>query len=600
MPITNLISKITSNSAVIGVVGIGYVGLPLIIEFLKKGYTVHGFDVDQNKINTILEKKSYIKHIPSEKFSTFVNSSFFVHSTFENIKDCDAVIICVPTPLNKSKEPDLSYIISACNNVAPYIREGTIVSLESTTYPGTTKEILIPILFKNSALEVGRNVFVVFSPEREDPGNPIFSVSNIPKVVGGIDPKSLELGCSLYRRIIEKVVPVSSTETAEITKLFENIYRTVNIALVNELKMVCQKMGINIWEVIEAAKTKPFGFHAFYPSPGCGGHCLTGNSLVFVKDNKDIRYGITIAQLFKDSDQIDKLKILSWNQKTNKLIWDKISAISEGIGNFKIRRIYISPKNFIEVTEDHPMLVYSTIYNNYSCTLAKDVQLGDDLALSTNFLGDETTAKNSTVMVHKILEIGYKEPVYSVEVEENHNFVTSFGVIVHNCLPCDPAYLSWRARQFDVYTHFIDLALELNTKMAYYTVSKIREALDKVGRGLKESQITIIGVAYKKDSDDLRDSPALKIMEILTDQGAFVRYYDPYILKVKLGNGIELDSASKEDFIKYTEDCAVIITDHSCFDYDQILKCCKQIVDTRGVYALKDGKPAVYPNVIFS
>lgn len=588
--------KILDKSAVVGIVGLGYVGLPLAIQFLNKGFKVYGFDVDTNKVSKIQAKQSYIKHIPADSYSEFVDTSFFVYSTFEKIKECDAVIICVPTPLNKQKEPDMSFIINACNFIGPYVHKDMLVSLESTTYPGTTKEVLVPIIEKHTGLKAGTDFLVVFSPEREDPGNPVFTVKNIPKIVGGFDEASQEAGALLYSQAVERVVPVSSTETAEITKLFENIYRTVNIALVNELKMVCDRMGINVWEVIESAKTKPFGFHAFYPSPGCGGHCLTKKNIIFLKDKTGCKFVVPISNLFDNQHQLNKVEILSCNLDTTELVWSPISAISRSSGQFKLVRLYTGDEDYIEVTEEHPIII-AVEGKHYVVKFAKDVLVGNNIFLASDFFGSAPKNIVSTKEIKKVEVVFQNTDVYSVEVEGTKNFVTSYGIIVHNCLPCDPAYLSWKARQYDVYTHFIDLALELNTQMAYYTVDKTIEALGRNERALQGSKVLVHGVAYKKDSDDLRDSPALKVIDILKERGAVVSFYDPNIPSIRMEDGsilraIESDSTANE------YDCVVIVTNHSNVNYDDLLKNSKMIVDTRGVYALKDGKPSKYDNVV--
>lgn len=598
--------KILSKNATIGIVGLGYVGLPLAIEFLKKGFKVLGFDVSTFKVDKLCAKESYIKHIPADAFSSFINSTFFAYTSFEKVQDCDAVIICVPTPLNKNKEPDMSFIINACNFIGPYIHADMLVSLESTTFPGTTKEVLVPILEQHSGLKAGRDFYVVFSPEREDPGNPRFTVKNIPKVVGGFDEVSKELGILLYSNAVEKVIPVSSTETAEITKLFENIYRTVNIALVNELKTVCHKMGINVWEVIEAAKTKPFGFHAFYPSPGCGGHCLTKKNIIFLKDKMESKFVVPISNIFDNQEQLNKVTILSYDLIINQLVWSPISAVSKSEGNFKLIRLYVEKDNYIEVTEDHPIITEELANNMFfsdkprdTTKLAKDVLVGDKVFVASDFFSSNPKNTVSTKEIIKTEVVFKTEPIYSVEVENTHNFVTGYGVVVHNCLPCDPAYLSWKARQYDVYTHFIDLALELNTQMAYYTVDKVAEALGKHGKSINGNRVLIHGTAYKKDSDDLRDSPALKVIDILRERGAKVSFYDPNIPSIKMDDGSIMESVG-DSFDPRFFDCIVIVTDHSNVDYVALRSNSRMIVDTRGVYALKDGKPTNYDNVVLA
>ena len=347
-----LLGKINSKNAKIGVIGLGYVGLPLVLRFNDNGFKVVGFDVDEEKVEKLNSGKSYIGHIPGDEIEKVVNAGLFLATTdFEKLKETDAIIICVPTPLTEKREPDLKYVVCTAKEIAKHLRKGHVVSLESTTYPGTTEEVILPIL-EAGGLKAGEDFFLVFSPDREDPGNPKFAIGNIPKVVGGITGACGEVGKLLYCQVVERVVAVSTTQTAEMTKLLENIYRSVNIALVNELKMLCERMGIDIWEVIEAAATKPFGFTPFYPGPGLGGHCI----------------------------------------------------------------------------------------------------------------------------------------------------------------PIDPFYLSWKAREFDFSTRFIELAGEVNTSVPYYVVSRLIDALNEREKSLKGSKILVLGVAYKKDIDDQRESPSLKII----------------------------------------------------------------------------------------
>ena len=429
----DLKEKIISKKAVIGVIGLGYVGLPLVLRFCEKGFQVIGFDSDREKVNLLNKGKSYISHIPDNEIKKIASSFTATDDTFR-LSEPDAIIICVPTPLDSHREPDLTYIKQTSSEISKHLRKNQLISLESTTYPGTTREILLPELEK-TGLKVGKDFFLVFSPEREDPGNKQFNTQSIPKVVGGITRECCEMGKILYSSIIEKVVPVSSVEVAEATKLLENIYRSVNIALVNEMKILFDKMGIDIWEVIEAAKTKPFGFHAFYPGPGLGGHCI----------------------------------------------------------------------------------------------------------------------------------------------------------------PIDPFYLTWKAREYDFRTRFIELAGEINTNMPYYVIEKLIEALNKQGKSLNKSKILIIGVAYKKDVDDARESPGIKIMKILEEKNVKkVDYYDPYISKIiscrQISHPIFSVKFDKKTIRKY--DACIIVTDHSNIDYNLLLSESRLIVDTRNVYKKK------YKNVV--
>lgn len=427
---TKLIEKIKSKEGKIGIIGLGYVGLPLVIAFVKAGFDVTGFDIDDEKVNLLNSGQSYIKHIDITPL--IKNEKFKATSDFSHLKDVDVIIICVPTPLNRYREPDMTYVLNTGETISRYLRKGQLVVLESTVYPGATDEDLKPVLEK-SGLKAGADFFLAFSPEREDPGNKGFSLSNIPKVVGGYTEKCLEVAKALYSQIVGKVVPVSSTKTAEAVKLLENIYRSVNIALVNELKMLFDRMGIDIWEVIEAAKTKPFGFQAFYPGPGLGGHCI----------------------------------------------------------------------------------------------------------------------------------------------------------------PIDPFYLTWKAREYDFMTRFIELAGEINTYMPYYVVQKTIEALNKYGKSIKDAKILLLGLAYKKDVDDARESPAFKLMQLFEEKGAIVDYNDPHIPVLPKTRKYQANSKQSipltvENLSKY--DCVVLVTDHSAYDPEFIVRHSNLVVDTRGLIRNKSEK----------
>jgi UDP-N-acetyl-D-glucosamine dehydrogenase len=420
-------SRFEMRTARVCVVGLGYVGLPLAETFASGGYPVLGFDIDPEKVRKLKAGQSYIGHISSERIAELARSGRFEPtSNPARFAEADAIIICVPTPLTESREPDLSYIIKTGESISRHLRRGQLIVLESTTYPGTTQDLLRPIL-ERSGLEAGRDFFLAFSPEREDPGNAHFSTRTIPKVVGGFDEVSGRLAIALYSPIVTGVVPVSSTQVAEACKILENTYRAVNIALVNELKVVFEKMGIDIWEVIAAARTKPFGFQAFYPGPGLGGHCI----------------------------------------------------------------------------------------------------------------------------------------------------------------PIDPFYLTWVARKFGVHTRFIELAGEINTSMPQYVVNRIMDALNEHSRALKGSKVCVLGVAYKKDVDDPRESPAFEILELLQRQGASVSYNDPHVptLPAMRHHTIHLDSQPlTEEFLKALH-CLVIVTDHSAYDYDWIARHTPLVVDTRNATA---------------
>jgi len=419
----------------VGIIGCGYVGLPLALRFAEAGHKVTGFDTDPAKVSMLNAGKSYIEHIQQTKIQQFVNSRHFSATTdFSKLKETDAVLICVPTPLDERREPDLSYVEQTAISIQPHLQKGHLVVLESTTYPGTTEELVLPILEKSglkcpitSGIEsenIPTDFFLAFSPEREDPGNKQYGLAQIPKVVGGINPPSSRAAIALYAQVVARVVPVSSTRAAEMAKLLENIFRCVNIALVNELKLLASRMKIDIWEVIDAAATKPFGFMPFYPGPGLGGHCI----------------------------------------------------------------------------------------------------------------------------------------------------------------PVDPYYLSWKAREFDFSARFIELAGEINTYMPYHVVDAVAAALNRQKKSLNGSKLLILGVAYKKDVDDLRESPSLKIMQLLQERGAHLEYNDPYfpqMHKMRHYNFENMKSVpiSKDMLAKY--DAALIATDHSSYDYHAIVDGSKLVVDTR-------------------
>jgi UDP-N-acetyl-D-glucosamine dehydrogenase len=422
--IESFINKIENKEAVIGVIGLGYVGLPLAIAFSSKGFKTIGFDIDPAKPDMLKSGQSYLKHIPGGSFKKFIDSGLMCATCdFTKAADCDALIICVPTPLSESREPDVSYIRSTAEALAKTLKTGQLVALESTTYPGTTDELLLNILEKGSSLTAGKDFFLVYSPEREDPGNKDFNTGNIPKIVGGYSKDCLSAGQALYAAAVEKIVPVSSTATAEMVKLFENVYRAVNIALVNELKLLCQRLDLDVWEVISAAATKPFGFQAFWPGPGLGGHCI----------------------------------------------------------------------------------------------------------------------------------------------------------------PIDPFYLTWKARQVDMSTRFIELAGEINTAMPYHVVARVQEALNSQKKSLNGASVLVLGVAYKPDVDDMRESPALKIIELLAHEGAVVSYHDPHVPELRPTRKYTFDMKSAPLNAETLEaaDCVLLITDHHDVDYELVSEKSDLIVDTR-------------------
>jgi len=420
-----LIDKLSRKQATIGIIGLGYVGLPLMLRFNSVGFRVLGIDIDLGKVEKLNAGESYIEHISAEKIAAARRSGFEATTDFSRVREADALILCVPTPLNKYREPDISFVIGTMDLLVPHLRQGQVVALESTTYPGTTEEELLPRI-QTAGFNVGEDIFLVYSPEREDPGNSDFSTRMIPKVIGGQTSACLQIGIALYAQAIDKVVPVTSTKAAEMCKLLENIHRAVNIGLVNEMKIVCDRMGIDIHEVIRAAATKPFGFVPYYPGPGLGGHCI----------------------------------------------------------------------------------------------------------------------------------------------------------------PIDPFYLTWKAREYGVATRFIELAGEVNTGMPLWVVSKIIDALNERGRALKGCRILVLGVAYKKNVDDMRESPAVELMEILRAKGAEINYSDPHVpvFPKMREHRFELASVAltPESVARY--DLLLLATDHSAFDYGMLKEHARLIVDTRGVY----------------
>jgi UDP-N-acetyl-D-glucosamine dehydrogenase len=423
-----IIQRIESREARIGIVGMGYVGLPLALLFSEERFAITGFDIDAHKVDTLNRGGSYIVRIPGTDIQLAQKNGFQATADYSGIGKMDVVIICVPTPLNEHHEPDLSFITSTVKAMAPHLRQGQLIILESTTYPGTTEEVIVPLLEQGnpSGLRVARDAaspgfYVAFSPEREDPGNDTVARRDIPKIVGGCGPVARDLASAVYATIFNRTVQVSSPAVAEMTKLLENIYRCVNIALVNELKQLCLRMKIDIWEVIDAAKSKPFGFHAFYPGPGLGGHCI----------------------------------------------------------------------------------------------------------------------------------------------------------------PIDPFYLSWKAKEFDFRTRFIELAGEINANMPYFVVENVMEAMSQRGRALRGARVLVLGLAYKRDIDDLRESPSLTIIELLQQRGALVEYNDPFFASVGQGRkyALNMSSTPLEKIPEF--DCVVIVTDHSQYDYSKIVENAKLVVDTR-------------------
>jgi UDP-N-acetyl-D-glucosamine dehydrogenase len=411
--------KIETHQAHVGVVGLGYVGLPLVVEFAHAGFCVTGIDVQQSKVDAINRGESYVQDVPTAALTPLVKAGKVkATADFSVVKDLDTINICVPTPLRKTKDPDMSFIVNACQEIAKFFHPGTLVILESTTYPGTTDELMLP-MFEEAGLKVGQDFFMCFSPERVDPGNPKYQTKNIPKVVGGITPACTDIGALFYRQALDTVVPVGSTRVAEMVKLLENTFRMINIGLANEIALMCDRMGINVWEVIDAAATKPFGFMPFYPGPGLGGHCI----------------------------------------------------------------------------------------------------------------------------------------------------------------PIDPFYLSWKTKQAGIEARFIELAGYINGQMPHFVVDKIQNALNDHTKPLKGSRVHVMGVAYKRDIDDVRESPALDIIHLLGRRGALISYSDPFVPQIH-ADGIDMRAIDPDAGVGQA-DCVVIVTDHKKFDYAKLVRDARLIVDTR-------------------
>lgn len=424
MDVQSFVTKLRSKKATVGIVGLGYVGLPLMLSFTRKGFRVVGFDIDASKVDLLNKGGSYIHHIPSTEIEQRVRGGQFnATNDFSQISQCDAILLCVPTPLNRNREPDMTYIEGTARSIRPHLKKEQLVVLESTTYPGTTDELVRNLLEAGSKLTAGKDFYLAFSPEREDPGNAKFSNQTIPKVVGGLTPACREVAAALYGSVLEKVITVSSTRVAEMTKLLENIFRSVNIALVNELKMLCDAMDIDVWEVIDAAASKPFGFMPFYPGPGLGGHCI----------------------------------------------------------------------------------------------------------------------------------------------------------------PIDPFYLTWKAREYEQPTRFIELAGEINTSMPHYVLERTALALNDHSKSVKGARVLVLGAAYKRDVDDMRESPSLRLMELLMERGAQVQYHDPFVprLPKTRQHKFEMDSQPLTASNLQRCDAAIIVTDHTTVDYNHVVEHAPLVIDTR-------------------
>lgn len=428
-----LLNRLANREARVGIVGLGYVGLPLAVEFAEAGFNVMGLDVSPSKVDQINRGESYIPDIPTSRMKPLVDSGKLCATTsYDDLRTADTVSICVPTPLRKTKDPDMSYVVSSMEALAQICHDGMLIVLESTTYPGTTTELIQPRL-EQAGFYAGKNVFIAFSPERIDPANKQFNVRNTPKVVGGVTPDCTEVTVALYNTAVDRVVPVSSPTSAEMVKLLENTFRAVNIGLVNEMALMCDKLGIDVWEVIEAAKTKPFGFMPFYPGPGLGGHCI----------------------------------------------------------------------------------------------------------------------------------------------------------------PIDPHYLSWKLKTLNYTARFIELASEVNTSMPVYVVTKITDALNDEGKAVRESKIVVLGAAYKRDVDDVRESPALDVLSLLKHKGANVQYHDPYVPQLSLEDNLQMYSTAYSPELLADADCVVIVTDHTLFDWQHVVDHSQVIIDTRNATSKVMGKARV-------
>jgi UDP-N-acetyl-D-glucosamine dehydrogenase len=428
-----LLDRLANREARVGIVGLGYVGLPLAVEFAEAGFNVMGLDVSQSKVDQINRGESYIPDIPTSRIQPLVASGkLCATTTYEDLRTADTISICVPTPLRKTKDPDMSYVVESMEALAKVCHEGMLIVLESTTYPGTTTELIQPRL-EQEGFYAGKNVFIAFSPERIDPANKHYNVRNTPKVVGGITPDCTEVTVALYHTAVDTVVPVSSPTSAEMVKLLENTFRAVNIGLVNEMALMCDKLGIDVWEVIEAAKTKPFGFMPFYPGPGLGGHCI----------------------------------------------------------------------------------------------------------------------------------------------------------------PIDPHYLSWKLKTLNYTARFIELASEINTSMPLYVVSKVTDALNDEGKAVRGSRIVVLGTAYKRDVDDVRESPALDILSLLKHKGADVAYHDPYVPHLRLEDEIQIESSEYSEALLQRADCVVIVTDHTSYDWQHVVNHSPLIIDTRNTTSKVSGKARI-------
>ncbi|MFC1807649.1 nucleotide sugar dehydrogenase [Candidatus Omnitrophota bacterium] len=598
---------INAKKAKIAVIGLGYVGLPIAIEFVKKGFFVFGLDNDKKRVDTLKRELSYITDIKSKEIKRAIRSKKFHPVTDRSIlKESDAIIVCVPTPLRKRKVPNMSYIIKATQTVKKYLRPGQLIVLESTTYPGTTRDVVLTML-ESSGLREGKDFFLSFSPERIDPNNEKYTFATIPKVVGGVSKEALDLTKALYSKVIEQVVPVSSAEAAEVAKLLENTFRIVNIGLINEIAMLCNKLNIDVWEVVDAAKTKPFGFMPFYPGPGIGGHCLDGKEFVTIKNGhgvETISFESIIERISSDPSVRSKrlgdvdyfkpkpnCKMLTYDTNSKKTFFKPIDMLSKRKTTDRLYKIITTDDRQLKVTDRHPMFVIMN--DEFVVKDAKDIKIGDPIPYvdieNHTTISDERDfiiREGFSTSPVKSIEKVKGDYVYSAEVQDTHTIITSYGTIVHNCIPADPMYLSWKARKVGFKTKMIDLASKTNLFMPHYVVERAKKMLSKKRKSLSKSKVLVLGVTYKKDVKDLRESPALDIITILQSKRAKVSYADPYIPYLNIGD-IKLKRAkiSKVTLKKY--DIVILATDHAKFRYKMIANAAKLILDTRNIFAKK-------------
>jgi UDP-N-acetyl-D-mannosaminuronate dehydrogenase len=599
----DLKSKIDSKSATVGIIGLGYVGLPLAMAFVERDVRVLGFDVDADKPARLARGESYIKHLGPERVAAMARSGRFEATTdFSRLAEPDAILICVPTPLTPQREPDMTYVTASARQVRAALRPGQLVVLESTTYPGTTDELVRGIL-DEAGLQCGRDYFLAFSPEREDPGREDFTTVTTPKVVGGVNEASGDLAQALYDLVIARTVRVSSARAAEASKLTENIFRAVNIALVNELKMVYDRMGIDVWEVLDAAETKPFGFMRFNPGPGWGGHCLRGGEWVRVRGlglNGPVRFEDLFDALKNDQPVAVTPKGLYLHPRGLEAL-----ALDPRSGDVAYRPVEVLYRGFYEgsgvclttddnrrlfLTDGHPMLVRNSA--GFEIVSARDLQAGKQLPV----LSESENPELSFASLRAIETIAMKEPVYSLEVEGVHTFTTTGGIAVHNCIPLDPFYLSWKAREHGESPKFIELAGDVNLRMPHYVVGKLQGALNDRGRAVKGAGVLVLGIAYKRDIDDPRESPAFEIIDLLLHLGADVAYHDPHIPaapRMRTWPKLPpLESVPLNERTLAATDAVLIVTDHRAVDYAFVAKHAPLVIDTRGLYRVP------LPNVV--